>query len=364
MLIPEHPGHQDPRIGKRMRVSQNIDRARTGELVRHGIQYFAYQAGARRTVHRVGNQSAPSRITILIPESLGDIAINSSVTAYYKAHYPGVHITLITHQEYAPAGYFNADYDEVVAYGPPFQAIDPGRLSYKDEMRICRGLTPEMDLLLLPQPSAWCDALSARYPMLELQNRLCGVPADVRLPPRLRLPPGALEGARRLRTAPGPALFMARQAYTLRFGSLADEYCRRIVEWCIAAGIRVFWNSSTPLICHDFCVAVGTVPLAVAVALATLCDAVISMRSGFSDLVAMCARGQPHLVFYPPTRYPYSRLSWLDWCSLRAMGIHSVIERANAFNASSELIDETSSTQAWLRDIHGLRSHAPENPGC
>ena len=215
---------------------------------------------------------------------------------------------------------------------------------------MARELTPEMDLLLLCQPSAWCDAVSGRYPMLEMQNRLCAVPRQVRYPPRLRLPADAAQRAGLLRKAHRrPAVFIAPGAYTMRFGDGADAYCREVARCCVQQGVHVYWNGAEPGITHELCTAVGGAPLAEAVALATLSDAVISMRSGFSDLVGFVATDLPHLVFYPEGNYPDSALTWLEWCSLRDMGVSGAVERVSTFETGARVEAEFDETREWLQ---------------
>jgi len=313
-----------------------------GWPIRRQVEYLKYLTGVTRSSYAFGTTSDPRRITIVIPCSSGDIAINSSVTRYYKKRYPNVHVSLITRNTYTAAGDFNRDYDAVLG-------CDGDLLSHADQLEVACRLTPDMDRLFLSQPTGWCDALSASYTMLELQNRLCEVPARLRHLPRLQLPTGAADKARRLRAAfPGPALFISREASFLRFGQWTDLYCYRIAAWCVNRCVRVFWNSLQPIIDHEFCVAVGMLPLDESVALAVHSDAVISMRSGFSDIVGFSSSGLRHRVFYPEGNYPYSRLSWLHWCSLSDMGVISVTERTNGFTSWHQAASEVDATIQWL----------------
>ena len=325
-----------------------------GWPIRRRFDYARYLLGLTRSEH-VFNTGPIRRMTVVIPDSLGDVAINASVTRYYKEHIPDVHISLITHPRYVAAGELVPEYDEVYGYGPPFADIPCGELTHRQQVNIARLLTPEMDRLYLCQPSAWCDAISAKYTMIEMQNRLCKVPEGVRHQPRLSLPSDAADRARRLRARhPGPAVFMAHEAYTIRFGAAAREYCRRVAEWCVSRGVYVYWNAPEAIVAHDRLVAVGKEPLSDAVALATLSSAVISMRSGLSDLVGFVAKDLPHLVLYPPGNYPYSRLSWQDWCSLRAMGVAGALEQVNGLDTPADADRMVERTISWLRGLPGL----------
>ncbi|WP_433652895.1 hypothetical protein ACQP2C_12010 [Micromonospora zamorensis] len=320
-----------------------------GWPLRRRLDYAKYLLGITRSEH-IFNRGPVRRVTLVIPDSLGDVAINASVTRYFKEHIPGVHISLITHPRYVAAGEFIPDYDAVFGYAGVFADILSGELTHSQQIAIARSLTPDMDRLYLCQPSAWCDAVSAKYSMLEMQNRLCKVPDDARYPPQLSLPSYASEAAARFRAEQrGPAVLIAPGSYTIRFGAGVDEYSRRLVEWCVDQGIHVYWNGSRPILDHERCTAVGSRPLAESVALATLCDAVISMRSGFSDLVSLVDQSRPHLVLYPPGNYPYSRLSWLEWCSLRSMGAVGAVEQVTSLNTPADAQAQLGLSIEWLR---------------
>lgn len=322
-----------------------------GWPARRRLEYAAFLVGLTRPA-RVFHRGPLREVTIVIPDSLGDVAINASVARYYKAHHPEARITLITHPRYTAAGEFVQDYDKVLGYGSPLADLPVGQLTYRQQVAMARDLTPTMDRLFLAQPSAWCDAVSARYTMIEMQNRLCKVPHGIRHLPRLSLPPQAGERAGEIhKRHAGPAVFIASGAYTILFGEAAQRYCQRLVEWCVSQGIHVYWNDTAPLVEHPLCTAVGGEALAVAVALAARSDAVISMRSGFSDLVGFVRPDVPHLVLYPPGNYPYSRLSWLDWCSLREMGVIGAVEQVHALDSLGEADDLLAQTADWLQAL-------------
>lgn len=325
-----------------------------GWPVRRRYDYTKYLLGITRSEH-VFRGGTPRRITIVIPDSLGDVAINASVTRYYRESIPGLHISLITHPRYVPAGDFVPEYDEVIGYGGRYAGIPSGQLTHSQQINIARLETPGMDRLYLAQPSAWCDAVSARYSMLEMQNRLCKVPEGVRHMPRLTAPAGAVERAKQVRARhPGPAVFVARGAYTITHGETAERYCRLLVGWCAERGVHVYWNDVEPIIDHEHCTAVGREPLADAVALAALSDAVVSMRSGFSDLVGFVARDLPHRVVYPPGNYPYSKLSWLEQCSLQDMGVTGADEQVVALCTPAEADAQVDRTRDWMCSVPAL----------
>ncbi|MER5988546.1 hypothetical protein [Streptomyces sp. NPDC001787] len=320
--------------------------------LRRRAQYLLYQLGIRRTIHGFGDRKHPSDITFLIPDSLGDIAVNASVTRHFRALFPDARMTLITHPKYLAAAEFNPDYSAALAYDAELCPLTPGEQSYRDEIRIARALTPNMDVLFLCQPSAWCDALSARHTMLELQNRLCGVEEGVRLMPRLTLPSQAARRAKTFRAAHGgPAVFMTRQTFSFRLGPWHQEYCRDVAQWCVDRGVRVFDNSPEPVIRHRLCSAVGDLPLADAVAVATMSDASVSVRSGFVDLVGFSRPELPQYVLYPDGNYRFSHLSWWEWCSVADMGVTGAAEASSPFRTGEEATAAATRTQEWLEGV-------------
>ncbi|HEX6871822.1 MAG TPA: hypothetical protein VF163_12050 [Micromonosporaceae bacterium] len=318
---------------------------------RRRLRYLRYRAGLLRPAYAFGSPDRPRRISIVIPDSLGDVAVNVSVTSYFKQRWPDTRIALITHPRYTEAARFNPHYDAVFGYGGELRDTPPWLLTHADQVRMARELTPDMDRLFLCQPSAWCEALAARYPMVELQNRICQVPPTAWRQPRLRVPPDADQAGRAMRDPDRPAVFLAREAHTLTFGVGAEDYCHRVAADCVRRGVRVYWNSAQPLLDHELCVAVGAVPLAQAVSLATQCTAVVSMRSGFTDLVGLCAPDLPVRVFYPDATVPGSRMTWLRWCSLVDMGVTGAVEQICDFATTAEVDDEVRQTTAWLSRV-------------
>jgi len=315
-----------------------------------------YRTGLRRTIHRFGARDSPREITFVITDSLGDIAVNSSVTQHMRARHPHARLTLVTHRSYLAAAAFNPEYDGAIGYDEVLCRHPPGHQSYADEIRIAKALTPRMDLLFLCQPSAWCDALSADHTMLELQNRLCGVDQATRLMPRLRIPAAADAAAARSRVCnPGKAVFMSRSAFTFGFGPWAQTYAERVARRCLDAGVIVYDNACDPLVRHERCIGAGDLPLDEAVALAARSDAVISMRSGFSDLVAFTDPRRPHYVVYPTGNYRFSKLSWRRWCSLRDMGVTGATEAVADFLTEEDADRQLVATLDWLRRLQMVR---------
>jgi hypothetical protein len=316
---------------------------------RRRYRYLKYLAGITPSSYVLGSPTRPRHIAIVIPDSLGDVAVNVAVTRYFRSRWPDVRICLITHPRYIAAAAFNPDYDEVFGYGGDLRDVPPWRLTHADQVKMARACAPDADRIYLCQPSAWCDALAARYPMVELQNRICGVPRSQWRQPRLEVPKEADEAARAMLDPDRPAVFLAREAHTLTFAAGADDYCREVAAECVRQGLRVYWNSGRPLLADDRCVPVGQLPLAQAVALATRCAAVISMRSGFTDLVGLCAPTRPLRVFYPDATFPGFRMPWLNWCSLVDMGTTGAIERVCDFDTAARVGDEVEATMTWLR---------------
>ena len=90
-------------------------------------------------------------------------------------------------------------------------------------------------------------------------------------------------------------------------------------------------------------------------ALATLSDASVSIRSGFVDLVGFSRPELPHYVVYPDGNYRYSDLPWWDWCSVAGMGVTGAVETASSFAEQADAEHEAEKTQDWLARTLDLR---------
>ena len=312
------------------------------------LDYAKYLLGLRKSEHIFNFREVPERISILIPDSLGDIAINSSITQYFKWRFPGVAITLITHPKYIKAGNFDPNYDFVLSYPSRYLRFEPWALNYETQLKIARELTPNMDRLYFCQPSAWCDHLVAKYPLFNLQNYLCKVPAKDRFMPKLIVPKMDEAQAKRFRSRlKGPVILISREAYTATFGSRVSDYWERLINFCVNNKIIVLDNSRQCAIEHEHCLAVGEMPLAEIVALAGLCDGVIAVRSGLSDLIGFSVQCHSYTI-YPAGNYPFSQMTFLKWCSLIDMGVEFATERQNSFMNSADVEAEFAHTANWL----------------
>jgi hypothetical protein len=318
-------------------------------VVRRHFQYLKYRTGVIRSVHHFSETTAPGRFTILIPDSVGDIAVNSGVTRAIRAATPLAHITLITDRKYTAASAFNRDYDAVKILGTCTDK-PPWALSYRDQLRAARALTPDMDVLYLCQPGVWCDELFGRYHILDLQHHLCGTPPQRRFRPRLTLPAGAADRARAIRLQRGQdAAFIAPGSFTLKFGAAGMRFFGDLAASMAESGWRVFWNGPDGPAWHDEAIiGVADLPLPDVVALAGLCQRAVSARSGLSDLMAFACPELPQYVLYPRTRYPHSRRSVLACYSLTAMGAENVRESENSLATDAELRTELGRVRRWL----------------
>lgn len=328
----------------------------TPGLAKRYFQYFKYRTGITKSVH-VFREGTPDRISIVIPDSLGDIAINSGITRALRRRGLQSEITLVTDQKYRSAVAFNRDYDSVALLND-YTDKPPWALSYHDQLAAAKTLTPDMDLLFLCQPGAWCDALWSRYQSLELQHTLCGTPPNLRLRPKLTIPAGAAEAVRELRRqANGRTIFIAPGAFTLKFGAFGERFFVDLAANLAGSGWCVFWNGpgwpsgagETTTV-----VPVGHLPLAEVVALASMCERAVSARNGLSDVITFSVPELPQYVLYPKTRYPHSFRPVRECYSLTAMGGVNVRENENSLATAADLALELGEVQRWL----DLRAHA------
>jgi hypothetical protein len=321
-------------------------------FLRRRLEYIKYLLGLYKSEHVFNPNSVPERISILIPDSLGDIAINSSVTQYFKSCFPKVEITLITHPKYINAGYFDPCYDRSLQYPPEYLELEPWALTYKNQVDIARTLTPDMDRLYLCQPSSWCDHLVTKHTMLDLQNRLCNVASKKQFMPKLQLPADSRAKAEQFQSGlkNGLVLLISREAYTANYDKYVTHYWNRIVEYCIENGFTVLDNSKSPAVVHPDCIAVGEMPLADVVALAGLCDGVMALRSGLCDLIGFSVNCRQYII-YPVDFYPFSRMTFLSWASLCKMGVNSVVEYENSFKQEIDVEIEFQRSREWLRSF-------------
>lgn len=326
----------------------------TPGLVRRHLQYLGYRAGIIRSVRTFGDPATASKYTIVIPDSIGDVAVNSGVTRAIRVAWPSARITLITDRRYLAAAEFNPDYDAAVAFNDRLDK-PAWALSYRDQLAVARALTPDMDVLYLCQPGVWCDALFARYQILNLQHELCRIPSDRRLLPRLTLPPGSADEARAIRSRYGEnAIFIAPGSVTLDLGQVGELFFDALAISLAEADWSVFWNGPQTPPGIDAIIPVGGLPLRTAVALASLCQLVVSARSGLSDLIALSCPELPHYVLYPKTCYPHSRTSVLTCYSLTRMGATAVRESENALATEADLAEELASFRDWrARQVPG-----------
>ena len=326
----------------------------TPGLAKRYYQYFKYRTGIIRSAH-VFRPGEPKRITLVVPDSLGDIAVNSGVTRSIRARGLQAEITLVTDQKYRPAVAFNRDYDAVAVLNDHTDK-PPWALSYHEQLAAAKALTPDMDALFLCQPGAWCDVLWSKYQSLEIQHRLCRTPPGLRLQPRLTIPAGAAEQVRATWGQPdGRGIFIAPGAFTLKFGAVGERFFTDLASTLAGDGWRVFWNgpgwpagtgqleSGTGTI-----VPVGHLPLAQVVALASMCERAVSARSGLSDVITFSAPQLPQYVLYPNTRYPYSFRSVRECYSLNAMGGLNVLEAENSLDTAAELATELGKVRQWI----------------
>jgi hypothetical protein len=94
------------------------------------------------------------------------------------------------------------------------------------------------------------------------------------------------------------------------------------------------------------------------VALAARCDAVISARSGFSDILGFCSPITRHRVLYPRPSPVFGRPSWLEWCSLQDMGVHGVTESCTSLDTEDDVLRELEQTLSWLGPVGRLKLSA------
>ena len=325
-------------------------------LVQHAarrLDYAKYLCGLRKSVHVYGDGARPRKISILIPDSAGDVAINASVTRSLKRRHPDTGITLISHPRYLPVADLNPDYDDACAFPEAYLAAEPSVWGYRDQIDIAERTSPDMDILYLCQPSAWCDHIVPKFTMLDLQNHLCGIPPDARLPPKLTLKPEHKTFAETcISELPRPAIVFARKAFTVQIGGLIDEFWKSAARLCIDRGMIVLDNATSSVIDHASCIPIGNRSLVELVAIAGKSRGFVSLRSGASDLVGF-ATDTPQYAIYPKASYRYSKTSFLDWCSLRSMGVTVATEVENSFVADADLELELSRLRDWLdRNLH------------
>jgi hypothetical protein len=313
--------------------------------------YLMYLLGLRRARHFFSHAADPKRISILIPDSVGDIAVNSSVSQYLKRSFPETHITLISHPKYIPAARMDPNYDAIAAFPQKYLDREPWLLSYKDQLAVAHLVTPKMDRLYLPQPSVWCDHVVGKHSMLALQNILCAVPVGQRIAPRLRIPhENRLAAETFCSKLRHPLLAIFRTAYTAAFDERVDMYWRQLAKACLSEGITVLDNAATPLIENDRCIPIGSLCLETAAAVANASDGIVGLRSGICDVVAFSGHC-PQYVIYPKTCYRNSDMSFLRWCSLRDMGALHVTEAENSFAGDGDVSTEVARTLGWVRQL-------------
>lgn len=326
----------------------------TPGLGRRYFQYLKYRTGKNRSIHTF-RRAAPERITIIIPCSIGDVAINSGITRAIRAQGLQSEITLITDRKYGPISAFNPDYDSV-AWLNDCTDKPPWVLSYHEQLAAAKTLTPDMDLLYLCQPGGWCDVLFAKYHTLDLQHKLCGTPPELRFRPKLTIPSGATERVRAIwQPHDGRTVFIASGSFTLKFGTAGMRFFDDLATSLAGSGWRVFWNgpgessgADEPKTGTGTVIPVGHLPLADVVALASMCQWAVSARSGLSDVIAFSAPELPQYVLYPKTRYPYSLRSVLACYSLTAMGAVNVRESENSLDSAADMITELGKVRHWL----------------
>lgn len=322
----------------------------TPGFAKRNLQLLKYRAGITKSVQTF-RDGPPERITIVVPNSLGDVAINSGVTRSLRQRWPAAAITLVTDRRYEAAAALNPDYD-AVALLDAHTNKPPWALSHAEQVAAARALTPAMDMLLLCQAGAWCDALWARYQSMELQHELARTPPGQHHHPQLVLPLGAIEAVRPIRErAGGRAVFIAPGAYTLKLGAHGEGWFADVAVRFAASGWHVFWNGAEPparIGDTGTIVPVGPLVLAEVVALAALCDRAVSARSGLCDVITFCAPELPHYVLYPKTRYPYSFRPVLECYSLTRMGGRHVDERENSLESEADAARELRSVESWI----------------
>ncbi|WP_329007449.1 hypothetical protein OG271_17055 [Micromonospora rifamycinica] len=326
----------------------------TPGLAKRSVQHLRYRTGLIRSVHAFRRERV-ERITLVVPDSLGDIAINSAVTRAIRLRGAPAEITLLTDRKYESAVAFNRDYD-AVALLDGYTDKPPWTLTYQDQLAAAKALTPAMDALVLCQPGAWCDALWSRYHSLDIQYRLSGTPPALRRLPRLTVPAGAAEAVRPIRQrAVGRTAFIAPGAFTLKFGAAGERFFTELAARLVGAGWQVFWNGAEapspaggPPGDTGSVVAVGHLPLAEVVALASSCERAVCARSGLVDVITFCTPELPQYVLYPRTRYPYSRRPVRECYSLRAMGGVNVCESENSLDTDADLSAELATVGQWL----------------
>ncbi|WFE96512.1 hypothetical protein [Micromonospora sp. WMMD987] len=317
---------------------------------KRSVQYLRYRTGSMRSVHTF-RREAVQKITLVVPDSLGDIAINSAITRAIRLRGGPSEITLLTDRKYASAVAFNPDYD-AVALLDGYTDKPPWALTYQDQLAAAKALTPTMDAVVLCQPGAWCDALWSRYHSLDIQYRLSGTPPALRRLPRLTVPAGAAEAVRPIRQrAVGRTAFIAPGAFTLKFGATGERFFTELAARLAGAGWQVFWNGGAAPPTgggSGSVVAVGHLPLAQVVALASSCERAVCARSGLADVITFCTPELPQYVLYPRTRYPYSRRAVRECYSLRAMGGVNVCESENSLDTDADLSAELAAVGQWL----------------
>ena len=326
----------------------------TPGLGKRYFQYLKYLTGINNPVHRFG-RGAPAKVTIVVPCSVGDVAINSAVTRALRAQGVQAEITLLTDRKYEAISAFNPDYDSV-AWLNDVTNKPPWALSYRDQLAAAKALTPDMDLLYLCQPGGWCDVLFAKYHTLDIQHKLCGTPPKLRFHPRLTIPAAA---AAKVRATWRPhdecTVFIAAEAFTLKFGAAGMGLFSTLAASLAGSGWRVFWNGhGEPPGASEIKPGAGTItpvghlPLAEVVALASMCQRAVSARSGLSDVIAFSAPGLPQYVLYPKTRYPYSVRSVRACYSLTKMGAANVQESENSLDSVADMTLELAKVRRWL----------------
>jgi hypothetical protein len=326
----------------------------TPSLRKRYFQYLKYLTRINNPVHKFC-RGTPARITIVVPCSVGDVAINSAITRSLRAQGQQAEITLLTDRKYKAISAFNPDYN-YVAWLNDFTDKPPWALSYRDQLAAAKTLTPDMDLLYLCQPGGWCDVLFAKYHTLDLQHKLCGTPAKLRFHPQLTIPVAAAEKVcATWRPPDGCTIFIAAEAFTLKFGTAGPGFFNTLATSLAGSGWRVFWNGlSEPRGASEIKPGAGTItpvghlPLAEVVALASMCQRAVSARSGLSDVIAFSAPGQPQYVLYPKTRYPYSIRSVRACYSLTKMGAANVKESENSLDSVADMTSELAKVWRWL----------------
>ncbi|MDQ8186433.1 hypothetical protein [Pelagicoccus sp. SDUM812002] len=296
-------------------------------------------------IYFTNNKTVP-KITIYISGSFGDIAMNSGITAKLKIQYPESEITLVTHPKFKEGGLLNPDYDKISTFPSPYKEKDIWKLSYQEIREICSVLCPDQDQLIICQPTNWCDQYLVRTHLYAMQHKLAGLRDDKKIYPRLIVPSFWIHKAKE--SIPDtPFICLFRAAKSVHSGSFSERFWKKLALNLIEEGYTILDNTQEPLIPESpKYKTIGHKSFLESVAVSTLAQKSIGLRSGMLDAIAFSTR-KPLYCLNPRLRHPTLTFPVVEWAGFRKMGAEHVRDSVNDLQNLLEAETELNKCLNW-----------------